>query len=65
VERNFGHAVARAYAGHCGSGHGEDTTALYTRAGLEEVAAALAALTGEAHPLVPRCVDPPTLISGT
>ena len=59
VERNFGHAVARAYAGHCGSGHGEDTTALYTRAGLEEVAAALAALTGEAHPLAPRCVDPP------
>jgi hypothetical protein len=59
VERNFGHAVARAYAGHSGSGHGDGTTALYTRAGLEEVAAALAALTGESHPLTSHSADYP------
>jgi integrase/recombinase XerC len=51
VERNFGHAIARAYAGHSGGGHGDGATAVYTRAGVEEVAAALAALTGESHPL--------------
>ncbi len=53
VERNFGYAVARAYAGHTGSGSGSETgaTATYVRASLTEVAAALAALTGEAHPL--------------
>ena len=59
VERNFGHAVARAYAGHSGGGHGDGTTALYTRAGLDEVAAALAALTGEYHPLTSRSADYP------
>jgi len=50
VERNFGYAVARAYAGHNGS---RDTgvTSTYVRADVVEVAAALAALTGEAHPL--------------
>ena len=50
VERNFGYAVARAYAGHT---DGSDTgaTATYVRASLAEVAASLAALTGEPHPL--------------
>jgi len=50
VERNFGYAVARAYAGHT---DGSDTgaTATYVRASLAEVAAALAALTGEPHTL--------------
>jgi integrase/recombinase XerC len=50
VERNFGYAVARAYAGHT---DGSDTgaTATYVRASLAEVAAALAALTGEPRPL--------------
>lgn len=48
VERHFGYAVARAYAGHHGSGAG--TTATYVRADVHEVAAALAALTGESHP---------------
>lgn len=49
VERHFGYAVARAYAGH----HGRDvgTTATYVRADVHEVAAALSALTGEPHPL--------------
>ena len=50
VERNFGYAVARAYAGHTDSGNA-GTTATYVRANLPEIAAALAALTGEPHPL--------------
>ena len=49
VERNFGYAVARAYAGHAESANA-GTTATYVRANLPEVAAALAALTGEPHP---------------
>ena len=54
VERNFGYAVARAYAGHTDSGGEAGATATYVRASLAEVAAALAALaalTGEPHPL--------------
>jgi integrase/recombinase XerC len=50
VERNFGYAVARAYAGHTANGNA-GTTATYVRAHLPEVATALAALTGEPHPL--------------
>ena len=51
VERNFGYAVARAYAGHTDGGSETGATATYVRASLPEVAAALAALTGEPHPL--------------
>jgi integrase/recombinase XerC len=51
VERNFGYAVAHAYAGHTDSGSEAGATATYVRASLSEVAAALAALTGEPHPL--------------
>jgi site-specific recombinase XerD len=51
VERNFGYAVARAYAGHSGNGGDAGTTATYVRATIHEVAAALAALTNEPHPL--------------
>jgi integrase/recombinase XerC len=51
VERNFGYAVARAYAGHTDSGSDAGATSTYVRASLSEVAAALAALTGEPHPL--------------
>jgi len=51
VERNFGYAVARAYAGHTDSGGNAGPTSTYVRASLQEVAAALAALTGEPHPL--------------
>lgn len=54
VERNFGYAVARAYAGHSETSGSAGTTATYVRAGLSEVAAALAALTGEPHPLAHR-----------
>jgi integrase len=51
VERNFGYAVARAYAGHADSGSDAGTTTTYIRASVQEVAAALAALVGELHPL--------------
>jgi integrase/recombinase XerC len=51
VERNFGFAVAQAYAGHEDHGRGGRAMATYVRAGLPEVAAALAALPGEPHPL--------------
>jgi integrase len=51
VERNFGFAVAQAYAGHEDHGRGGRAMATYVRADLPEVATALAALTGEAHPL--------------
>ena len=54
VERQFGFAVAQAYAGHEDSGRGARSMAAmatYVRAGLPEVATALAALTGEPHPL--------------
>ena len=51
VERNFGYAVARAYAGHTDCGSEAGATSTYVRASLAEVAAALAALTGERHPL--------------
>lgn len=50
VERHFGYAVARAYAGHTGKSDAGSTTT-YIRADLHEVASALAALTREPHPL--------------
>jgi site-specific recombinase XerD len=53
VERNFGHAVARAFAGHIDSAEA-NSTATYVRATLDEVAAAVAMLTGEPHPLASR-----------
>ena len=51
VERSFGYAVARACAGHTDSGGAAGATSTYVRASVSEVAAALAALTGEPHPL--------------
>jgi site-specific recombinase XerD len=51
VERNFGYAVARAYAGHTEGGSEASATATYVRASLAEVAAALAALTGSYCPV--------------
>ncbi|WP_067854076.1 tyrosine-type recombinase/integrase [Nocardia shimofusensis] len=50
VEREFGEAVARAYAGHAPSGP-SGATPIYTRAGIVEVAEALVAVTGQPHPL--------------
>lgn len=52
VERHFGYAVARAYAGHTGRGDA-GVTSTYVRADLYEVTQALAALSGEPHPLAP------------
>jgi integrase/recombinase XerC len=52
VERNFGFAVAHAYAGHTDDiGDKGNATTTYVRASITEVATALAALTGEPHPL--------------
>jgi len=51
VERTFGYGVARAYAGHTEDGSDAGTTTTYIRASIQEVAAALAALTDEPHPL--------------
>lgn len=54
VERNFGYAIAEAYAGHATRTTAPRTTstATYVKATLLEVVTALAALTGEEHPLV-------------
>jgi integrase/recombinase XerC len=57
VERRFGFAVAQAYAGHQEAARGAramSSTGTYVRAGLPEVATALAVLTGEPHPLAPE-----------
>lgn len=47
VERVAGFAVAQAFAGHTPG----SVTGTYTKADISEVAAAVAALTGEPHPL--------------
>jgi integrase/recombinase XerC len=58
VERSFGYPVARAFAGHSEKSNGDvGSTAIYTRAEIEEVAAALSALTGEPHPRAPQQSD--------
>ncbi|MEV7630260.1 site-specific integrase [Actinoplanes sp. NPDC089786] len=54
VERHYGYATARAYAGHTDTTGPATTT--YIKADLTEVATALAALTGQPHPLA---VDAP------
>lgn len=51
VEREFGYAVARAYAGHYGPRYGDGATLVYVRAFLPEIAEALAAVSGVPHPL--------------
>ena len=63
VERNHGYAVARAYAGHNGRSDA-GTTSTYVRADVHEVAAALAGLTGEQHPLVREAAGPPRFWEG-
>ncbi|WP_280188732.1 MULTISPECIES: tyrosine-type recombinase/integrase [Nocardia] len=49
VERHYGPAVASEFARHSHTGSG--TTGIYTTATINEVAAAVAHLTGEPHPL--------------
>ena len=51
VERQFGYAVARAYAGHTDRGSDAGATTTYVRATPSEVSTALSALTDESHPL--------------
>jgi integrase/recombinase XerC len=51
VERNFGFAVAHAYAGHFDEGDSKNATLTYVKASVHDVATALSALTGEPHPL--------------
>lgn len=58
VERHFGFAVTRAYAGHLPRGHEPSATTTYIRAEIEEVATAVSALTGETHPLAPENESP-------
>ena len=58
VERHVSYAVARAYPGHSGRSD-VSTTMTYVRAELAEVAAALAGLTGEPHPLGTTAVTDP------
>jgi integrase/recombinase XerC len=58
VERVFGYGVALAYAGHAETPNDAGTTARYVKATLEEVATALSALTGEAHPLALSSGEP-------
>lgn len=48
VERIAGFAVASAFLGHA---QGRGPTSIYTKATIHEVAAAVAKLTGEPHPL--------------
>lgn len=50
VERHAGYGVAVAFAGHSQTG---TVTGTYIKATVEEVAAAVAALTNETHPLAP------------
>jgi site-specific recombinase XerD len=49
VERHYGYGIARAYAGHTNSTGPATTT--YIKADLQAVATALAAMTGQPHPL--------------
>jgi integrase/recombinase XerC len=65
VERNFGFAVAQAYAGHEDHGRGARSMATYIRAGLPEVATALAALTGEPHPLAISAPPPAAIVKAS
>ncbi len=50
IERIGGYSVAEAFLGHAPS----SVTGIYSRARLDEVATAVAALTGEPHPLAQR-----------
>jgi hypothetical protein len=50
---HFGYGIARTYAGHTDS-HGPATTT-YIKADLQTTATALAAMTGQPHPLAGDC----------
>jgi hypothetical protein len=63
VERHFGYGVARAYAGHTDSVGAASTT--YIKGQLQEVATALAAMTGQPHPLAIATNNAASLLRGT
>jgi integrase len=56
VERHFGYGIARAYAGHTDTTGPATTT--YIKADLQAVATALAAMTGQPHPLANQTRSP-------
>lgn len=60
VEREYGYAVARAYADHAQTASNAGATLTYVRAGMPEVAYALSALTGETHPMAATDLHPLT-----
>ncbi len=51
VERNYGYAMAASFAGHAATGYQTSSTMTYVAASVEELAVAVAALTGQPHPL--------------
>jgi hypothetical protein len=51
VERNFSYAIARAFAFHADPSGRSGTTLTYTKVSIQEIATALARMTGERHPL--------------
>lgn len=55
VKRHFGYGIARAYAGHTDTG---PATTTYIKADLQAVATALAAMTGQTHPLANQTRSP-------
>lgn len=61
AERHFGYGIARAYAGHTDTTGAATTT--YIKADLQAVATALAAMTGQHHPLA-RTTGPDGLYCG-
>jgi integrase len=63
VERHFGYGVARAYAGHTDSTGAATTT--YIKGQLQEVATALATMTGQPHPLAVVTDDVESLLRAT
>ncbi|MFI6172950.1 tyrosine-type recombinase/integrase [Nocardia sp. NPDC051052] len=51
LERNLGFAIAHAFAGHADISSRVGATITYIRPTLQELAQAIAAMTGESHPL--------------
>ncbi|UGT61855.1 tyrosine-type recombinase/integrase [Nocardia asteroides] len=63
VERNFGYAAARAYAGHIYNQR-YSSTLTYTKADLTELARVVQTLTGEPHPLLVPSQPQQTSLAG-
>jgi integrase len=63
VERHFSYGIARAYAGHTDRKGAATTT--YIKGEVQEVVTALAAMTGQPHPLALAPDDVGSLLGGT